>query len=206
MPYLGWMDQQNGNDLVNRGNFQNRSSQPPTWLESGMIFEDRKGNTRLVSTEPGKKIGWPFKVKAGLFFMAALILMSMWDITVPASWPYGMTFLATYFGLRWVIDRDKPIRGNKPVPYRAEKPATGRPYTETYQRSSMDPYGRKTRIGDAERNLVLTELGIHYAAGRLDTETHDARQNEALSAVYSDELMNVLRELPHLTDKERRLP
>ena len=52
------------------------------------------------------------------------------------------------------------------------------------------------RVSDAERRVVVEELGLHYADGRLTLEELRARTVEAWGARTDAELAVVLRELP----------
>lgn len=57
----------------------------------------------------------------------------------------------------------------------------------------MDP---RTRIGDAERDRATSELGQHYADGRLDHEEYDERLDAIWSAKTSADLDVVFHDLP----------
>lgn len=183
-----------------------QQNQPPTFLETGMIFEDRKGRTQAVWMDEPKKAHYPFYFKAWMFFLAALGLGLMIDVTVPLTFlMVGPALCAWMLIRRAVPNPARPERLNKPQRVSQPRPATR--YREVLSRTQyMNADVVRERIGDAERNLALEELGIHFAAGRLDMATHDARQDEALSAVYADELVKCLRELPYLRDEERRIP
>lgn len=57
----------------------------------------------------------------------------------------------------------------------------------------MDP---RARIGDAERDRATSELGQHYADGRLDHEEYDERLDAIWSAKTSADLAVVFHDLP----------
>lgn len=52
------------------------------------------------------------------------------------------------------------------------------------------------RIGDAERDVVISRLGDHYAAGRLDRDELDERMDKATKAKTGAQLSELLRDLP----------
>jgi len=53
------------------------------------------------------------------------------------------------------------------------------------------------RIGDAEREAAVRELGEHYAAGRLDAGEYEERTTAAYSARTAEDLAPVFVDLPH---------
>lgn len=52
------------------------------------------------------------------------------------------------------------------------------------------------RIGDAEREQAQTDLGEHYAAGRLDHDEYTQRLDQVWAARTRSELDPVFRDLP----------
>ena len=52
------------------------------------------------------------------------------------------------------------------------------------------------RVSDAERDLVVTELGEHFQAGRLDQAEFDERVTQALTARTGRDLDVLLGDLP----------
>ena len=52
------------------------------------------------------------------------------------------------------------------------------------------------RIGDAERDRAIAELGDHYAAGRLTREEFDERSDQAMQARRHAELAPLFADLP----------
>jgi hypothetical protein len=52
------------------------------------------------------------------------------------------------------------------------------------------------RIGDAERELAVTALGEHYAAGRIDRLELDARLDAAYRATTVEQLRALFSDLP----------
>ena len=52
------------------------------------------------------------------------------------------------------------------------------------------------RIGDAERDRAIAELGDHFAAGRLNTEEFEQRVDEAIKARFNDDLEPLFVDLP----------
>jgi hypothetical protein len=52
------------------------------------------------------------------------------------------------------------------------------------------------RASDAERDLVISELGDRFAAGRISHDTFAARVDAALHARGRGELRNLLADLP----------
>ncbi len=55
---------------------------------------------------------------------------------------------------------------------------------------------RRLRAGDQERDLLLTTLEQAYAAGRLDHEELSERQSKALQVRYTDEIAELVADLP----------
>ena len=52
------------------------------------------------------------------------------------------------------------------------------------------------RIGDAERDKAVSDLGDHFAAGRLNREEFDDRADQAMQARFSTELAPLFADLP----------
>jgi hypothetical protein len=55
-------------------------------------------------------------------------------------------------------------------------------------------------VSDAERDVVVTELGEHYQAGRLDQAEFDERVTQALTARTGRDLDVLLADLPPAQD------
>jgi len=174
-------------------------NRPPTFLPNGMIFEDRKGKTHAVWTDTAKRAGAPSYFKAWMFFLAALALLTTISVSVPVSVLVGVPALAVWYLCRRAIP--SPARAPQRRVREPEPPLAGK-VAPVYPRYLE---GANERIGDDERDIVLFELGAHFAAGRLKLDEHDERATEALSAVYANDLVHVLRELPHLEHYERRI-
>jgi hypothetical protein len=52
------------------------------------------------------------------------------------------------------------------------------------------------RIGDVERDRAVSELGDHFAAGRLTREEFDARVDQAMAARFDSDLQPLFVDLP----------
>jgi len=52
------------------------------------------------------------------------------------------------------------------------------------------------RIGDAERDRAVSDLGDHFAAGRLSREEFDDRADQAMQARFSSDLTPLFADLP----------
>ena len=52
------------------------------------------------------------------------------------------------------------------------------------------------RVGDAERDKAVAELGDHFAAGRLTREEFDARVDQAMVARFHRDLQPLFADLP----------
>jgi hypothetical protein len=52
------------------------------------------------------------------------------------------------------------------------------------------------RIGDAERDRAVSELGDHFAAGRLTREEFDTRVDQAMAARFDSDLQPLFADLP----------
>jgi Domain of unknown function (DUF1707) len=62
--------------------------------------------------------------------------------------------------------------------------------------SNPSRHPARLRIGDAERDVALRELGEHFAAGRIDETEFDERASVALSARTQPELDVLFADLP----------
>lgn len=161
-------------------------TQPPTFLPNGILYEDRKGRTRAIfDPEPKSKIRWNYKAGALFLYVIASFILSATNITVPAIWPIGATGLCIWFA--WKLAKYNHRR--------IQQDALNRPH---YPRTSDQ------RIGDAERDQMITELGIHFAAGRLDAGEYDDRSTVAVNAKTAGDLDKCLTDLPALTREERK--
>lgn len=58
------------------------------------------------------------------------------------------------------------------------------------------PADRAVRIGDAERDTAISDLGDHFAAGRLDREEFDERADTAMRARFTTDLAPLFADLP----------
>jgi DUF1707 SHOCT-like domain len=56
------------------------------------------------------------------------------------------------------------------------------------------------RIGDAERDSAIAELGDHFAAGRLSTEEFEQRVDQAIKARFNDDLEPLFVDLPRTAE------
>ena len=61
---------------------------------------------------------------------------------------------------------------------------------------SWHPARLPLRIGDAERDVALRELGDHFAAGRIDSAEFDERASAALAARTQPQLDVLFADLP----------
>jgi Domain of unknown function (DUF1707) len=52
------------------------------------------------------------------------------------------------------------------------------------------------RIGDAERDRAMSDLGDHFAAGRLTRDEFDARVDQAMTARFDRDLQPLFVDLP----------
>lgn len=66
------------------------------------------------------------------------------------------------------------------------------------------PSSHETRIGDAEREQAVSQLGDHYVAGRLTQEEYDERAAAAWSARTLSHLQPLFRDLPPAQRQEAR--
>lgn len=74
--------------------------------------------------------------------------------------------------------------------------------------SEMERRGKRMRASDEDRDAVLRIIQEAYAAGRLDIEEAEQRQDRVLAAKFTDELTSFVDDLPegqHL-DAHPRLP
>ncbi len=90
---------------------------------------------------------------------------------------------------------DSPVPAAKGGERPAARPGRGAP-------ASRRP---ATRIGDAERDTAASELGDHYAAGRLTLDELHERIGLVLSARTHGQLGRVMRDLPSARREPRPL-
>jgi hypothetical protein len=64
------------------------------------------------------------------------------------------------------------------------------------QRPARDVATTPVRIGDAERDEAVSDLGDHFAAGRLTREEFDERADQAMQARFSSDLTPLFTDLP----------
>lgn len=56
--------------------------------------------------------------------------------------------------------------------------------------------GGRVRIGDAERERAITQLGEHFSAGRIDVHEYDERCASLSAARFHSDLVAVFTDLP----------
>jgi hypothetical protein len=62
---------------------------------------------------------------------------------------------------------------------------------------------RDIRVGDAEREVAVSALGDHYAAGRLTKEEYDERSDRAYAARTDADLRPLFADLPPVRNRQR---
>ena len=70
-------------------------------------------------------------------------------------------------------------------------PTAGRPDLDRPAASAVP-----VRIGDAERDKAVSDLGDHFAAGRLTREEFDVRVDQAMAARFDSDLQPLFVDLP----------
>lgn len=63
-------------------------------------------------------------------------------------------------------------------------------------RNMSDPYTPDYRIGDAERQQAMEDLGVHWAAGRLDYEDYEKRLSDVTQAQTRSDISYIFDDLP----------
>ncbi len=63
-----------------------------------------------------------------------------------------------------------------------------------------NPGNQDYRIGDAERQKAMDDLGKHFAAGRLDITEYDNRLTNVAEATMRSDLIPIFSDLPAITD------
>jgi len=63
-----------------------------------------------------------------------------------------------------------------------------------------NPRNRDYRIGDAERQKAMDDLGKHFTAGRLDITEYDNRLTNVAEATMMSDLIPIFSDLPAITD------
>jgi hypothetical protein len=170
----------------------------PTFLDGGMLLEDDRGRTRAI-WDPEPKKAYRIRYRIGIVWclFALGFILGATDVTVPAIWPVGMTALSTWMVYKWLslaTRRQAQHRPNKPV-----RVPERRPHVDPYYARFEPARDRSMRIGDAERDQVISELGAHFAAGRLDMAEYDERSTAAIAAKTHGELSRTLAHLPVIT-------
>ncbi|WP_314973728.1 DUF1707 domain-containing protein [Corynebacterium matruchotii] len=64
----------------------------------------------------------------------------------------------------------------------------------------INPHNQDYRIGDAERQKAMDDLGKHFAAGRLDITEYDNRLTNVAEATMMSDLIPIFSDLPAITD------
>ena len=64
----------------------------------------------------------------------------------------------------------------------------------------INPHNQDYRIGDAERQKAMDDLGKHFAAGRLDITEYDNRLTNVAEATMRSDLIPIFSDLPAITD------
>jgi len=64
----------------------------------------------------------------------------------------------------------------------------------------INPRNQDYRIGDAERQKAMDDLGKHFAAGRLDITEYDNRLTNVAEATMRSDLIPIFSDLPAITD------
>ena len=67
-------------------------------------------------------------------------------------------------------------------------------------RQPFNPHNQDYRIGDAERQKAMDDLGKHFAAGRLDITEYDNRLTNVAEATMMSDLIPIFSDLPAITD------
>ena len=68
------------------------------------------------------------------------------------------------------------------------------------------PTGRRSLLGDTDRERLIALLREHYAAGRLDLDDLRHRVGVVLAAAYAEEAAVALADLPPPVSPIRRAP
>ena len=63
-----------------------------------------------------------------------------------------------------------------------------------------NPSNQDYRIGDAERQKAMDDLGKHFTAGRLDITEYDNRLTNVAEAIMWSDLIPIFSDLPAITD------
>ena len=63
-----------------------------------------------------------------------------------------------------------------------------------------NPSNQDYRIGDAERQKAMDDLGKHFTAGRLDITEYDNRLTNVAEATMRSDLIPIFSDLPAITD------
>ena len=64
----------------------------------------------------------------------------------------------------------------------------------------INPRNQDYRIGDAERQKAMDDLGKHFAAGRLDITEYDNRLTNVAEATMMSDLIPIFSDLPAITN------
>lgn len=177
------------------------NNRTPTFLPGGMLFEDDKGRTRAIwDPEPKKPYRIRYRIGIVWLLFALGFILGATDVTVPAIWPVGMTALSGYLG--YVILRNGTRRHADNKPQKAARPERRQKVEPYYSRFLHQDWD--TRIGDTERDQVISELGAHFAAGRLDADEYDERSTAAIAAKTHGDLSGCMKNLPVIRRNGKR--
>ncbi len=188
--------------MEREGTMKRSARENVTMVPGGMLYE-HKGKTRAVwDADPEPKGGNLVRI-AICILIAGIVVMCVTWIELPV-----IAFVAPWALAVWLFIRQYRHPGKREHCARcngaqeaAQRPA--RSVWDVYPRQA--PYSETDRIGDAERDQVIKELGVHMVAGRLNADEHESRVTRALNATNHRELIPVLESLPFLEIHERRV-
>ena len=134
---------------------------------------------------------------AGLYEAAVTL------VSVPLLWPLAATAAVVWLGFReldWRAQRRRQLSardGHEEAREALRELRTRRTVAEILHRGPYASDLDGQRIGDAERDLVVSALHAHFAAGRLDQGEVEERLANALAAKTAGELRRTVMDLPN---------
>jgi hypothetical protein len=92
----------------------------------------------------------------------------------------------------WQVGQQPGQQGGPPPPLQLWWGQLPRPASDVTPATPATPI----RIGDAERDKAVSDLGDHFAAGRLTRDEFDDRADQAMKARFSTDLAPLFADLP----------
>lgn len=161
-----------------------------------------------MSERNGEVREWILGVLAAAAFVllgVALVEAATTDVSVPMLWPLATSAATLWLGWREVDAwarrrgeaRDAATRLERERQEALHPRGDSQAITLILHRGPYESDLDGRRIGDAERDIVVTLLHAHFAAGRLDQGELEERLARALAGKTLGDLRRLVMDLPN---------